>query len=167
MNEAATITIFRFDPAIDAESRFEGYEVPYAHWHGKKVIDTIRYIYETMAPDLAFREPCRQQVCGACVMLVNKRPVLACGAFSEKEMVLEPLPGRKVVKDLIVALDEEKAAAEEAGEGRCGGCGVCVENCPVAILRVQNGNVRVIEPDLCTGCLLCREVCPEHSLKGK
>jgi len=108
MAESATVTVFRFDPVADVRPRSERYEVRYEHWHGVKVIDTIRYIYETMAPDLSFREPCRQQVCGGCVILVNKKPVLACAVFSEKEMVIEPLPDRKVLKDLIVALEEEK-----------------------------------------------------------
>ncbi len=108
MGECATVTVFRFDPMADDRPRLERYEVPYEHWHGMKVIDTIRYIYENMAPDLSFREPCRQQVCGGCVMLVNKKPVLTCAVFSEKEMVIEPLADRKVLKDLVVALEEEK-----------------------------------------------------------
>ncbi len=104
----AIVTIFRFDPAADVGQRLETYNVPYEHWHGVKVIDTIRYIYETMSPDLSFREPCRQQVCGGCAMLVNKKPVLACAVFSEKEMVIEPSSDRQVLKDLIVAHEDEK-----------------------------------------------------------
>lgn len=47
-------------------------------------------------------------------------------------------------------------------EGLCDGCGVCVENCPVCILRVENGRVRVTKPDLCTDCRICGEVCPKQ-----
>ncbi len=108
MGESATVTVYRFDPVADVGPRLESYEVPYEHWHGVKVIDTIRYIYETLAPDLSFREPCRQRVCGGCVVLVNKKPVLTCAVLSEKEMVIEPLADRRVLKDLVVALEEEK-----------------------------------------------------------
>lgn len=108
MVESARVRVYRFDPSLDREPRFEIYEVPYEHWYGVKVIDTIRYIYENLAPGLSFREPCRQQVCGGCVMLVNKKPVLTCAVFSEKEMVIEPLHDRKVLKDLVVALEEDK-----------------------------------------------------------
>ena len=108
MTESATVEVYRFDPAVDKEPRFETYEIPFEQWNGKKVIDTIRYIYETLAPGLGFREPCRQQVCGGCVMLVNRKPVLTCAVSSEKEMRIEPLRGRKVLKDLIVELEEEK-----------------------------------------------------------
>lgn len=107
MTDYATVKIFRFDPTVDKEPRYESYEVPHAYWYGVKVIDTLRYIYETFAPGLSFREPCRQQVCGACVMLVNQKPVLACDTFSEKEMVVEPIPNRQVLKDLVTDFQEE------------------------------------------------------------
>ncbi len=102
MTDHAIITILRFDPTTDREPRYEVYEVPRDHWCGVKVIDTLRYVYEEHAPGLSFREPCRQQICGACAVLVNKKRVLACATLSEKEMLIEPLPDRLVLKDLIV-----------------------------------------------------------------
>lgn len=108
MADHAIVTLFRFDPIADREPRYEVYEVPYEHWCGVKVIDTLRYVYEEHAPGLSFREPCRQQICGACALLVNKKRVLACDTFSEKEMVIEPLPDRLVLKDLIVDVPGRK-----------------------------------------------------------
>lgn len=102
----ATLTVFRFDPSVDSTPRYERYTVPYEHWNGVKLIDTLRYLYETKVPDLSFREPCRQQICGACMMLVNKKPVLACNFISEVEMVIEPMVNRKVLKDLITEIPE-------------------------------------------------------------
>jgi succinate dehydrogenase/fumarate reductase iron-sulfur protein len=107
MTNHATVKVFRFDPTVDKEPRYESYEVPHAYWYGVKVIDTLRYIYETVAPGLSFREPCRQQVCGACAVLVNQKSVLACDTFSEKEMVIEPIPNRQVLKDLVTDFQEE------------------------------------------------------------
>jgi len=101
------VKIFRFDPSVDQEPRFENYEIPPEGWCGIKIIDTIRYIYENCAPGLSFREPCRQQLCGACTVMVNKKTVLSCDALSEKEMTIEPVPNRRVLKDLIVDLSEE------------------------------------------------------------
>jgi succinate dehydrogenase/fumarate reductase iron-sulfur protein len=108
MPNHATVKIFRFDPTVDKEPRYESYEVPYEYWCGVKIIDTIRYVYEKFAPGLSFREPCRQQVCGACVVLVNKKPVLACDTFSEKEMVIEPISNRQVLKDLVTDFQDEE-----------------------------------------------------------
>ncbi len=102
------VKIFRFNPTTDKEPRYEDYEIPPEAWSGIKVIDTIRYIYERFAPGLSFREPCRQQLCGACAILVNKKQVLACNVLSEKEMTIEPVLKYRIIKDLIVDLSEEK-----------------------------------------------------------
>ena len=102
MADNATVKIRRFDPSSDTEPRYETYNVPQGAWQGVKVIDTIRYIYENFDTGLSFREPCRQQICGACIVVVNGKPILACDSFSEKEMVIEPLAGHRVIKDLVV-----------------------------------------------------------------
>ncbi len=99
--DKATVTIYRFDPSVDREPRYESYEVPPEGWRGVKIIDTLRYIYETFDPGLSFREPCRQQLCGGCAVMVNKKAVLACGAFSEKEITIEPVSKSRVIKDLV------------------------------------------------------------------
>jgi ferredoxin len=44
----------------------------------------------------------------------------------------------------------------------CDGCGVCVENCPVFILRVFHGKVMMTNPEMCTQCCICTEVCPKQ-----
>lgn len=46
----------------------------------------------------------------------------------------------------------------------CDGCGVCVENCPVLILKVVDGKVRIADPEMCTDCRICMEVCPRQVL---
>lgn len=104
MTDEATVKIFRFDPSVDKAPRYETYKVPAEAWKNRKVIDVISYIYEHFAPGLSFREPCRQQICGACAMVVNKKSVLACGIIAEQEMLIEPQTKYKVLKDLIVDL---------------------------------------------------------------
>lgn len=102
--DEATVTLFRFDPTVDDEPRHETYRVPPEAWKGHKVIDVIRYLYENFVPGLAFREPCHQNVCGCCAMRVNKKAVLACAVFAEKEMVIEPRAGYQVIKDLVTEM---------------------------------------------------------------
>ncbi len=108
MNEKAIVKIYRFDPTVDKEPWYATYEVPPEGWYDLKVIDTVRYIYENYDPGLSFSEECDQRLCGICLMLVNKKPVLACDALSEKEMVLEPIPKYRVLKDLVVDLSMSK-----------------------------------------------------------
>lgn len=39
-------------------------------------------------------------------------------------------------------------------------CSVCVEQCPVSgTIQTESGKPRV-NPDLCTGCRICHDVCP-------
>ena len=104
MTEEAIVTVFRFDPAVDKEPRHETYKVPPEAWNGHMVIDVIRYIYENYASGLSFREPCHLRLCGCCTVMVNKKPVLACNNLATKEMLIEPLTGHTIIKDLAVEM---------------------------------------------------------------
>lgn len=112
MTDKAAVKILTYNPETDKKATFRTFEVPSEAWKGRKVIDTIRYIYENYAPDLSFREPCRQGLCDGCLVLLNKKAVYACETMAEKEMVVEPLPKYKVIKDLVVEFpsweEEEK-----------------------------------------------------------
>ncbi|HEY76135.1 MAG TPA: 4Fe-4S binding protein [Thermoflexia bacterium] len=54
-------------------------------------------------------------------------------------------------------------------EDRCKGCGLCVNVCPVHILRLAEGRfnakgyrpVEVTDPEACTGCAMCATICPD------
>lgn len=106
MDEEAKVTVFRFDPGADSESRYESYSVPPHGWKGLTVLDTIRYIYEHLDAGLSFRDSCRiYHICSACVMLVNKKMVLACDTASTREMLLEPAPNYPLIKDLVVSFE--------------------------------------------------------------
>jgi len=41
----------------------------------------------------------------------------------------------------------------------CDQCGVCADNCPEDAIQLENGAF-LVNPDACTGCLTCVEVCP-------
>lgn len=96
---------------------------------------------------------CLQKRCGACAMLVNGRPRLACDAklkeFKKRRVTLEPLRKFPVVADLMVDRSilyenlrqigvwlEEKAQLEPDRNdmvyesSRCLQCGCCLEVCP-------------------------------------
>lgn len=102
--DEAEVTILRFDPSKDKEPHPVSYKVPGEVWNGHKVSDVLRYIYENLAPDLAFREPCGHFVCGSCTITLNKKPALACSTLAESKMLIEPLTGRKVIRDLVIEM---------------------------------------------------------------
>ena len=41
----------------------------------------------------------------------------------------------------------------------CDQCGVCADNCPEDAIELENG-ILLVNPDTCTGCLVCVAVCP-------
>lgn len=109
MDEQASVTVFRFDPTTDKESRYVTYKVPPEGWKNLMVLDTIRYIFENLDGGLSFRESCRfKTVCSACVVMVNKKLVMACDTPSKQEMLLEPAPNFPLIKDLVVRFEGKR-----------------------------------------------------------
>ncbi|MCP9484463.1 MAG: 2Fe-2S iron-sulfur cluster-binding protein [Gaiellaceae bacterium MAG52_C11] len=68
------------------------------------VLDVLLALQRTDA-SLAFRYSCRVAMCGTCTIRVDGRPVLACRTpvlLGADGLLLEPLAGLPVVRDLIV-----------------------------------------------------------------
>ncbi len=101
---------------------------------------------------IAWECSCLQKRCGACAMLINGSPRLACGtrlSTLKGTVTLEPLRKFPVVRDLIVdrraardslkemklwleddAAPKEKDIARVYDAARCLQCGCCLEVCP-------------------------------------
>jgi NAD-dependent dihydropyrimidine dehydrogenase PreA subunit len=48
----------------------------------------------------------------------------------------------------------------------CTGCGICVEYCPMDVLKMDGGSQKVFIKYIrdCQGCFLCERVCPEGAV---
>ena len=100
---------------------------------------------------VAFDHSCHQKRCGACAMVINDRPLLACdtrlSSFSEDLIKIEPLKKFPVIldllcdrssvferlKDLKVWIEGESGLQGEEisyEATRCIKCGLCLEICP-------------------------------------
>ena len=44
----------------------------------------------------------------------------------------------------------------------CIACGVCIDECPVE--AISEGDIYMIDPELCTDCGSCAEVCPTEAI---
>lgn len=96
---------------------------------------------------------CQQGVCGACAMVINGRPALACDTFlsdlKEEDVTLRPLRKFPVVRDLTVDRsliqenlmktdiyigeyqpDKSHSHAHQYAAAKCLKCGLCLEVCP-------------------------------------
>ena len=100
MSELATVKVFRFDPTVDQEARYETYDG--ILYQDRTVLEVIKTIYEEYDPTLAFREGCDNGTCSGCALIVNNKPVLACQTLAEKEMVIAPHPKFEIIKDLVI-----------------------------------------------------------------
>lgn len=96
---------------------------------------------------------CIQGICGACAMIVNDVPVLACEAFLKdiqgEEISLKPLSKFPVIRDLVVdrsgiydslrhnnvCIETYKPPSDgdheqDYASAKCLKCGLCIEVCP-------------------------------------
>ena len=47
---------------------------------------------------------------------------------------------------------------------KCVGCGLCVEVCPHAVLRLENGRARIADLGACMECGACARNCPTAAI---
>lgn len=84
---------------------------------GHSVLDGLRRIRATEDPTLGIRYSCiNANACKECMMLLDGKVVYACTARLEaREMRLEPLPNKPLVRDLVteIAPPDERIAALE------------------------------------------------------
>ena len=110
---------------------------------------------ETKTDRIAWECGCLEKKCGACAMLVNGYPALACSIFLKKsakhgKIILEPFHKFPLIKDLIVDRSiifdtikhmkiwmNEKNSSDYSWNyelqykaGQCLQCGCCLEICP-------------------------------------
>jgi succinate dehydrogenase/fumarate reductase-like Fe-S protein len=95
--------------AVERDGAVERFEVPFEP--GQSVLDGLRYVRANQDPTLAFRYAClNANACKECMMVVDGRVVYACTArLEEREMLVGPLPNKRLLRDLAVVL----AAADE------------------------------------------------------
>lgn len=99
--------IFRFDPEVDKEPRYQRYVV--SAEPEERILDCLNKIKWEQDGTLSYRMSCAHGVCGSDGMKINGTCALACQKlvkdYQGKEVLLEPLPHFKVLKDLIVDMD--------------------------------------------------------------
>lgn len=101
-------SIFRYNQnSAGHQTYMQDYVISREQIAGNMVLDALIAIQTQLDPSLAFRKSCREGVCGTDGMNINGKNTLACiVALSDfdniEKIVIKPLPGMPVIKDLIV-----------------------------------------------------------------
>ena len=102
-----TFHIYRYDPDVDAKPRMEKVELE-LDGHERMLLDALMKL-KAQDPTVSFRRSCREGVCGSDAMNINGKNGLACLTnlnMLKDPIVLKPLPGLPVVRDLIVDMTQ-------------------------------------------------------------
>lgn len=108
MSKKIKFSIYRYNPEKDAKPYFQDYEVEVGD-HDKKLLNALVKIKDELDDSLSFRRSCREGVCGSDAMNINGRNGLACLtdlADLKQPIVLAPIPGLPVIRDLIVDMTQ-------------------------------------------------------------
>jgi succinate dehydrogenase / fumarate reductase iron-sulfur subunit len=101
------LRILRFDPERDEKPHWERYRVESGPMD--RVLDLLHTVKYEHDGTLTFRRSCAHGICGSDAMLINGRNRLACKIRVDqlgRKVSVAPLPGMKVVKDLVVDMEE-------------------------------------------------------------
>ncbi len=100
--------IFRFDPKVDAQPRYQNYVI--SAEPGERILDCLNRIKWEQDGTLSYRMSCGHGICGSDGMKINGRCALACQKlvrdYQSGEVILEPLPFFPVLKDLVVDMED-------------------------------------------------------------
>lgn len=101
------VEVYRYNPETDAKPYMKTYELD---TKGKDlmVLDVLEMLKEQDS-SISFRRSCREGVCGSDGMNINGKNGLACikplsECVKKNKLILRPLPGLPVIRDLVVDL---------------------------------------------------------------
>ncbi|AQX80840.1 succinate dehydrogenase iron-sulfur subunit [Plantibacter sp. VKM Ac-2885] len=111
-----TLIIRRFDPDVDAEPRWEDFDVEM--FPTDRILDALHKIKWEQDGTLTFRRSCAHGICGSDAMRINGRNRLACKTLIKdldisKPIYVEAIKGLPLEKDLVVDMDPFFASFRE------------------------------------------------------
>lgn len=111
-------SIYRYNPDVDLIPKMQDYVLEAEEGRDMMLLDALILLKE-QDPTLSFRRSCREGVCGSDGVNMNGKNGLACitpvSALrrGNKKIVVRPLPGLPVVRDLVVDMEQFYAQYEK------------------------------------------------------
>jgi succinate dehydrogenase / fumarate reductase iron-sulfur subunit len=103
------MSIYRFDPEKDDKPYMQDYKIDRDAGEGTMLLGLMEAIKSEQDATLTFRRSCREGICGSDGMNINGVNGLACitkVADLPDRVVLRPLPGFPVIRDLVVDMTQ-------------------------------------------------------------
>jgi succinate dehydrogenase / fumarate reductase iron-sulfur subunit len=103
MSTKRVIELYRYDPDKDAAPHMQRFDIELGP--GDKMLLDVLGKLKAIDESVAYRRSCREGICGSDAMNINGKNGLACLTNMNdlpQHIVLRPLPGLPVVRDLIV-----------------------------------------------------------------
>ena len=157
-----TISVYRYNPETDAKPFMKDYRMEVAEGSDMMVLDALLALKE-QDPSLSFRRSCREGVCGSDGMNMNGKNGLACITplsdllGKDNKVVIRPLPGLPVVRDLVIDMSQFYTQWEKVKPFL-----IADEKLPPAREHMQSPEERAKLDGLyeCILCACCSTSCP-------
>ena len=155
------ISIYRYNPETDDKPVMRDIEVELPAGEDPMVLDVLE-LAKRKDSSIAYRRSCREGVCGSDGMNINGRNGLACitplsdACKPGQKLVLRPLPGLPVIRDLVVDMSVFYKQYEKVKPY------LINDDPPPAIERLQSPEERAKLDGLyeCILCACCSTSCP-------
>lgn len=104
------VSVYRYNPDTDSEPYLQDFDLEIPGGRDLMVLDVLELLKEK-DPSVTYRRSCREGVCGSDGVNMNGKNGLACVTpLSEVvrggKLVIKPLPGMPVIRDLVVDMDQ-------------------------------------------------------------
>ena len=157
------VSIYRYNPETDDKSVMQDVEVEIPPGQDLMVLDVLELVKQKDA-SVSYRRSCREGVCGSDGMNINGANGLACiTPLSEavkpgQKLILRPLPGLPVVRDLVIDMSLFYQQYEKIKPY------LINDNPAPAIERLQSPEEREKLDGLyeCILCACCSTNCPSY-----
>ena len=160
------VSIYRYNPDTDSVPRMQDYQLD-TGGRDLMVLDVLELL-KGEDPSLVFRRSCREGVCGSDGVNINGKNGLACitplsETVKNNRLVLRPLPGLPVIRDLVIDMSQFYAQYEKIRPW-------LINDTPApAIERLQSPEERARLDGLweCILCFCCTTSCPSYWWTGE
>jgi succinate dehydrogenase / fumarate reductase iron-sulfur subunit len=154
------VSVYRYNPETDTKPSMRDYQIEMPEGRDLMVLDVLELIKREDS-SVTYRRSCREGVCGSDGMNINGTNGLACitpvsSVVKNGKLVLRPLPGLPVIRDLVVDMSIFYKQFEKVKP-------FLINNTPTpAIERLQTPEDRAKLDGLyeCILCACCSTNCP-------